>query len=69
MSVKTKLMIEAGLALSGAVLGAAGAMLIEPAVIAAGVVAAGAGAYLRFTDKHVSDSDKVQPRKIEKASA
>ena len=69
MSVKTKLMIEAGLALSGAVLGAAGAILIEPAVIAVGVVAAGAGAFLRFTDKHVSDSEKAQTGRIEKARA
>lgn len=52
MSSKLKLMLEAGLMLSGAVLGAAGAALIEPAIIVVGILAAGAGAVMRFNDKH-----------------
>lgn len=53
MSDKKKLAIEAGLLLSGAALGAAGAIIIEPAVILAGIAAAGAGAVMRFNDRHV----------------
>jgi hypothetical protein len=44
-------MIEAGLMLGGAALGAVGAILIEPAVIGAGVVAAGTVAVMRFKDQ------------------
>jgi hypothetical protein len=61
--MSTKQIVQAGLVLSGAALGAAGAMLIDPLVIGAGVVAAGAGAIMRFRDQHekseVEKADEV----------
>lgn len=51
--MSTKQMIETGLALGGVALGAAGALLIEPVVIGAGVVAAGVGAVLRYNDQRL----------------
>lgn len=58
---KTKLVVEAGLALSGAALGAAGAVLIEPAIIGLGVAAAVVGAVMRYNDAHgdIKPSNKV----------
>lgn len=60
MSDRKKLALEAGLMLSGAALGAAGAIFIEPVVITAGVLAAGAGAVMRYNDKH-SNRDEDTP--------
>jgi hypothetical protein len=54
MSDKKMMALEATLLLSGAALGATGAVLIQPLVIGAGVVAAGAGAIMRFNDRHVT---------------
>lgn len=61
MSTKQKLAIEAGLLLSGAALGAAGAIVIEPLVIVAGVAAAGAGAVMRYNDRH---STRTENREV-----
>jgi hypothetical protein len=47
----TKQLVETSLALGGAALGAAGAVLLEPFVIGAGAIAAGVGAYMRYQDQ------------------
>jgi hypothetical protein len=49
--MSTKQIFEAGLMLGGAALGATGALLIEPAVIGVGVIAAGTVAVMRFNDQ------------------
>jgi hypothetical protein len=57
----TKL-IEGLLVMAGAILGAAGAALLEPIVIAVGVVAAVVGAYMRFHE--VSEARKRQHGRV-----
>ena len=49
--MSAKEITEAGLMVGGAVLGTAGAALLEPVVIGAGVLAAGAVVLMRFTDQ------------------
>jgi hypothetical protein len=49
--MSTKQIFEASLMLGGAALGATGALLIEPAVIGVGVIAAGTVAVMRFNDQ------------------
>jgi hypothetical protein len=63
----TKQMLQAGLVVSGAALGAAGAAFIEPLVIGIGVVAAGLGAVMRFNDKH--EKSEVQRAHDDRATA
>lgn len=65
MSTKQKQFVEAGLVLSGAALGAAGAIFIEPLVIGAGVLAAGVGAVMRYKERH----EKSEVQKADEMSA
>ncbi len=52
--MSAKQIIEAGLVVSGAIAGAAGAALLEPVIIGAGVLAAGVGAAMRFADRNAA---------------
>jgi hypothetical protein len=54
--MSAKEIVEAGLMVGGVVLGTAGAVLLEPVVIGAGALAAGAVVVLRFTDQRARQS-------------